>query len=239
MVASNTVELDDAALNELLQDVTQLFDKNQKFVNPSAQEWSAPSEMGSLETQAPIKGTFYNSGDFSLSPGDARHRSGHPAVDMRAAAGTPVYPMAPGVVYNVGTNPKGGNVVNIQHANDLRTYYAHLGSVKVHKGDKVDNNTIIGTVGDTGSAKGTFPHLHLQVWQNGQIQNPAKYFTMPAYSKLDQSKEKWWTSPNAKNEAASFSMKQHLDERRIAFERDVDKLYKIATAYHDLAIKAL
>lgn len=232
-------ELGDNEISQLLQDVTELFGKNQKFVNPSEQEWSAPSEPGSLEIQAPIKGTFYNSGNFSMSATDARHPNGHMGVDMRAPAGTPIFPMAPGVVTNVGTNPKGGNTVNIQHASGLRTYYAHMASVRVHKGDRVDNNTVIGTVGTSGDAKNTWPHLHLQVWKNDQIQNPARYFSMPAYSAVDHSKEKWWASQDAKSEAASFNMKQHLADRRLAFERDVDKLHKIATAYYKLAIKAL
>lgn len=240
MVASNNnIELDDGGLAELLQDVTQLFGQNQKFVNNTEQEWDTAAKLSPSEIQAPIKGTFYNSGNFSFTATDPRHPTGHMGVDMRASAGTPIYPMAPGVVSNVGTNPKGGNVVNIQHANGLRTYYAHMASVRVHKGDKVDNDTIIGTVGNSGDAKVTFPHLHLQVWQNDQIQNPARYFSMPPYSNVDKSKETWWASPDAKNEASSFSMKQHLADRRIAFERDVDKLHKIATAYYELAIKAL
>lgn len=230
-------ELDDGSLEQLIQEVSQLFDGNQKFVNPAERRQDAPNEAASLEIQAPIKGTFYNSGNFSMSATDPRHPTGHLGVDMRTAAGTEVYPMAPGVVSNVGTNPKGGNVINIRHANGLRTYYAHLGSIRVHKGDKVNNNTIIGTVGNTGDAKGTWPHLHFQVWQNGQIQNPARYFAVPAYTNVDKSKESWWASPNAKNEAASFNMKRHLADRRVAFQKDVKTLHRIATAYHKLSIK--
>lgn len=222
----------DEDLSALLQEITQLFGKNQKFVNPSPQELN---EESSSEIQAPIKGTFYNSGNFSMSATDPRHPTGHMGVDMRAPAGTPIYPMAPGVISNVASSPKGGNVVNIQHANGIRTYYAHMGTVQVHKGDKVDNNTIIGSVGDSGNAKGTFPHLHFQVWQNDQIQNPNRYFSIPPFTQLDKSKESWWASPNAKNEAASFNMKQHLANRRAQFYQDVDKLHKIATTYYELS----
>jgi murein DD-endopeptidase MepM/ murein hydrolase activator NlpD len=235
---------DDSSLQQLLQETTELFGGKQKFVNPRSPETptSTPSLntafekiMGGGNIQSPIKGTFYNSGTFSLQPTDKRHPKGHMGVDMRAAAGTPIYPLTPGVVTNVGTDPVGGNVVNIQHANGLRTYYAHCGTVKVHKGDKVDNDTVIATVGDTGNAKGTVPHLHFQVWQDGQIQNPEKYFTMPKYTNYDTKKEKWWLSDDAKQDATSFSMKQHVSDNRVAFSKDVQKLVKIAEAYYKLS----
>jgi len=155
-------------------------------------------------------------------------------VDMRAPAGTPIYPMAPGIVTSVGTNPAGGNTVNVEHANGLRTYYAHCASVRVHKGDKVDNDTIIATVGDTGNAKGTVPHLHFQVWENGQIQNPEKYFKMPRYTNYDTKKERFWLNEEAKQEASAFNMKQHIANNRVAFSKDVQKLVKYAEAYYEL-----
>jgi murein DD-endopeptidase MepM/ murein hydrolase activator NlpD len=236
--------VNDASLEQLLQQTTELFGGKQKYVNPrtpEAAEWgsinykpSTPS-MSSGGIQAPIKDTFYNSGTFSFQPTDPRHPNGHMGVDMRAPAGTAIYPLTAGVVTFVGTDPKGGNVVNVQHANGLRTYYAHCSTVKVHKGDKVDNDTIIATVGDSGNAKGTVPHLHFQVWENGQIQNPEKYFTMPRYTNYDTKKEKFWLSDDAKQETKYFSMKDHVTSNRVAFSKDVQKLVKIAEAYHKLA----
>jgi hypothetical protein len=161
-------------------------------------------------------------------------------VDMRCQAGTPVYPLAPGVVTNVGTDPAGGNVVNVQHANGIRTYYAHLSAARVQKGDKVDANTVIGLVGETGNAKGTVPHLHFQVWQDGQIQDPAHYFEVPAYTNVSPSERIGdWASEGAKQEAEAFNMQEHVARgRRLAFSRDVDTLVKAAIIYHGLTKKA-
>ncbi len=136
---------------------------------------------GSLH-QPPIKTGWRTSGVFDSVAVRPNGRKGHFGVDMRAPEGTPIYPFMPGVVTNVGTDPIGGNVINIQHDDGFRTYYAHLSGFNVNNGDKVDNNTAIGSVGNTGNAVHTFPHLHFQVWKNNQIQNPANFFTVPPYT---------------------------------------------------------
>src|SRR5574338_1395045 len=185
--------------------------------------------------QAPIKGTWYNSGGFDAS-GALRPngRRGHGGVDMRAQIGTPIYPMAAGVVTNVGTDPLGGNVVNVKHANNVTTYYAHCSTVKVQKGDKVDKNTVIATVGMTGNAVNTVPHCHFQVWKNGQLTDPAKFFSIPPYTNLsaEEKKKGFWLSDEAKQEAQAFNMKDHLAQAgktRVASKSD--QLLKIAFEY--------
>lgn len=187
---------------------------------------------------APIHGDWHSSGGFDLTARRPNGRVGHQGVDMRAPAGTPIYPLADGTVTSVGTDPIGGNVVNIQHANGVRTYYAHLSTVRAQKGDKVTTNTVIGTVGNTGNASHTFPHLHFQVWQNNQIQDPAKYFNVPRYTNLspEEKRQGPWLSERAKQEAAAFNMKQHVSSRR-AFSSDVDQILKIAFEYARIAKK--
>lgn len=161
------------------------------------------------EYQPPIKSDWKVSGTFSLSPTDARHPKGHLGIDMRAPGGTFIYSFAPGIVTHVGTDNKGGYVVKIDHKNGIKTYYAHCGTVMVHDRDEVDNNTPIATVGDSGNAKGTFPHLHFQVSKDGVVQDPAKYFTVPKYTAPNKD-EKSWISQDAKQEASNFNMSKHL-----------------------------
>lgn len=226
------ISRDDFNLDKLLQETIDLFGSKQKRINPVV---PTSQKRNPQSIQSPIKGSWLSSGGFSLQSTDKRHPNGHMGVDMRAPAGTPIYSMAPGVVTGVGESALGGNTINIQHANGLRTYYAHCSTVKVQKGDRVDNNTIIATVGDSGNAKGTVPHLHFQVWKDNQIQDPASFFSVPKYVPYDAKKEKFWLSDEAKQEAAAFNMKSHTTNRRMAFSKGVQKLIKIAETYYNLS----
>jgi hypothetical protein len=95
----------------------------------------------------------------------------------------------------------------------------------------VNLNTVIGTVGASGNAKGTWPHVHLQVWSNNQLQDPAKYFAVPKYTPANASEQQWLT-PNAKREADAFNIKRHLASRRASFHRQVEELHKLAERYY-------
>lgn len=101
------------------------------------------------------------------------HPTGHQGVDIRARKGAPVYPIGPGVVTKAGSSGIGGNTVTVSHENGkVVSYYAHLDQISVSQGQEVDKNTEIGTVGNTGNAKYTAPHLHYQVSVNGSIIDP-------------------------------------------------------------------
>ncbi len=106
------------------------------------------------------------------------HPTGHLGIDYQAPRGTPVYAIGPGTVVNTSTeatNPKGGNSVSIKHDNDtLVSYYAHLDSVRTTVGQKVDSNSTIGTIGDSGNAKTfkTSTHLHFQTKLDGKDVDP-------------------------------------------------------------------
>jgi len=223
-------------ISEVLMYLRNLLQRGfgQKSTAPNTPLSRSNTSVAPLTFQSPIKGSWKNSGDYS--PGvatDPRHPKGHNGIDMRAPGGTAVYPMAPGVVTNVGADPKGGNIVNIDHGGGVKTYSAHLGTVNVHKGDNVDINTVIGTVGDSGNAKGTWPHVHFQVWQNGKLQNPGNFFSVPKYTKVDKTEKMWL--PGAKDQAIAWSMKDHKQPQRVAFSRDVVVLNKIASEFYKLA----
>ena len=225
-------------ISGLIEQVKGLFGGGTRVVAPQAPTTTRPqskviSSPGAYT--APIHGTWHSSGGFTYTP-NASHPTGHMGVDMRCAAGTEVHPLTSGIVTNVGTDPKGGNVVNVKHPNNITTYYAHLSTAKVHKGDKVDVNTVLGTVGNTGNAAHTFPHCHFQVWQDGQIQDPARYFAVPQYTDLSaDEKANPWVSEQAKQEAQAFNMRDHVSARRVAFSNDINVLVKTADIFCKIA----
>lgn len=101
-----------------------------------------------------------------------RHPNGHNGVDLKAPDGSPIYPIASGEVVAVGESPKGGNYVKTSHEDGIViVYYAHLKTINVNIGDKVTKNSIIGTMGDSGNAKGN-SHLHYEISINGKKVDP-------------------------------------------------------------------
>jgi murein DD-endopeptidase MepM/ murein hydrolase activator NlpD len=95
----------------------------------------------------------------------------HAGVDIAAAYGREVPSAGAGRVVFSGAQGGYGNTVVVEHPGGIRTRYAHLSSVQVDVGVRVDAGTVVGRVGSTGRSTG--PHLHFEVLQDGQPVNPA------------------------------------------------------------------
>ncbi len=96
----------------------------------------------------------------------------HEGTDYAAGYGTPVRATADGVVLQAGWNGGYGNLVELRHANGIRTRYGHLSryATGLHVGQRVAQQQVIGYVGATGLATG--PHLHYEFLVNGRPTNP-------------------------------------------------------------------
>lgn len=195
-------------LNEFINFVSNK--SKEGIIKKPIYEKTVPAKSFNIKYQSPIKGVYWNLGMFA--PGvnlNKRHSKGHNGVDLRAPGGTSVYPISEGVVSRVGSDNKGGNIIWISYPNGIQTYYAHMGTISVQNGDRVDKNTIVGTVGDSGNAIGTAPHIHVEVHDNGQIKNPAMYFNVGQY-KLPDKNENLWLSNKDKQIARNFNISKHL-----------------------------
>ena len=83
-----------------------------------------------------------------------------------------------------------GNYVLIKHPNGMYSRYAHLKEVRVSKGQKVDENTLIGIMGDTGNAYGKHLHYEVQTGYSSDTRiNPEPYLTKPIYEEPANPKE--------------------------------------------------
>src|SRR5256712_1611673 len=98
----------------------------------------------------------------------------HEGTDYAAGYGTPVRSTADGVVMIAGRNGGYGNLIEIRHANGIRTRYGHLSKFAkgLHVGERVRQEQVIGYVGATGLATG--PHLHYEFLVNGRPTNPQR-----------------------------------------------------------------
>lgn len=97
----------------------------------------------------------------------------HEGIDFAAMPGTPIHAAGGGVVVLATNHPIWGNVVEIDHGNQLMTRYAHASRLTVAAGDLVKRGQKIAEVGSTGRSTG--PHLHFEIHQRGVAQNPSKF----------------------------------------------------------------
>ena len=97
----------------------------------------------------------------------------HAGLDIREEPGTPVRATAGGKVVSAGWSGGYGNMVEIEHENDLATRYGHLSMITVAEGQYVSPGTILGRVGSTGRSTG--PHLHYEVRIDGEAVDPGRF----------------------------------------------------------------
>ncbi|MEM6733752.1 MAG: peptidoglycan DD-metalloendopeptidase family protein [Myxococcota bacterium] len=97
----------------------------------------------------------------------------HGGLDFAARAGTRVQTVAPGSVVFADWMRGFGQLVIVDHGQSYHSLYAHLGNVNVQVGDRLDMRDPIGTVGDTGSLRGTL--LYFEIRQNGLGVDPGEW----------------------------------------------------------------
>ncbi|MCK8489084.1 M23 family metallopeptidase [Paenibacillus sp. MBLB2552] len=78
-----------------------------------------------------------------------------------------------GKVTRVEEVPLLGYVVEITHANNLKTVYESLGEVKVKKDAEVKQGDTIGSAGRNEMEKDLDNHVHFTIYENGELVNPA------------------------------------------------------------------
>lgn len=97
----------------------------------------------------------------------------HEGVDFMAEPGTPIFASAGGVVVYADTHAQYGNMVEIDHGNDIVTRYAHASKLLVKAGQVVRRGDKVAEVGSTGRSTGN--HLHFEVRYKGSAQNPVRF----------------------------------------------------------------
>lgn len=112
----------------------------------------------------PVKGATssdWNHNTFWHAPWGA---SGvHKGIDIFGKKGTPVTASVSGVVVFAGLFGNGGKAVAILGPKWRIHYFSHLDSVAVAPGDVVGINSVIGSLGDSGNARGKPPHVHYSI----------------------------------------------------------------------------
>ncbi|MER9326561.1 M23 family metallopeptidase [Mesorhizobium sp. M0488] len=113
----------------------------------------------------------------------------HKGVDWAAPVGTPIAAAFDGEITFQGDGGGYGNLLKIAHANGRETRYAHMQKFAIASGvgTKVKAGDIVGYIGTTGLSTG--PHLHFELYQNGEAIDPLGTVTAAAVATNDTAVE--------------------------------------------------
>jgi murein DD-endopeptidase MepM/ murein hydrolase activator NlpD len=138
-----------------------------------AQLFEQAVKKKAMPTMMPVSSP-YNASSFGyrIDPFTGQQAM-HEGIDFITDVGTPVVAAAGGVVQFAGFHPQYGNMIDLDHGNDLVTRYAHLSKVLVKEGDVLQRGRRIAESGTTGRSTG--PHLHFEVRFRGAAQNPMRF----------------------------------------------------------------
>lgn len=103
-------------------------------------------------------------------------KEGHFGIDIIAPEDDPVKAILDGTVIVAAFTSEDGNIIQIQHANNIVSVYKHNSAILRRQGDQVRAGESIAFIGDSGDhSEG--PHLHFEIWESGVPVNPAEYIS--------------------------------------------------------------
>ncbi len=123
------------------------------------------SNISTLQFFPPVRGVVSNA---------FNSKEQHYGIDIVTQPLSPVCATLSGTIIYKGWTLEGGNVIQIQHSDNVITVYKHNAELLKNQGDYVLVGEPIGVVGNTGEYS-TGPHLHFEIWYNGIPVNPADY----------------------------------------------------------------
>lgn len=129
------------------------------------QQTNKKANISTIQFFPPVKGVVSNV---------FRANEQHFGIDIVTKPETFVCAALSGTVIYKGWTLEGGNVIQIQHDNNLITVYKHNASILKNQGDYVLVGEPIAVVGNSGEYS-TGPHLHFEIWHDGVPINPGNY----------------------------------------------------------------
>ena len=168
---------------------TDSFKDNPLLSGSFAQETAANKELRSVLEALPHKMPLQDyavTSEFGIRAHPITNKpSLHAGIDLKATNGDDtVRSVKPGKVIVAGYHGSMGNTVLIRHDRGVETLYGHLDRILVKEGDKVEDGSPIGTVGNTGQSTGK--HLHFEVMIGSYQVDPKKVVQTAQYVRQNQ-----------------------------------------------------
>ena len=123
------------------------------------------AELGIPQLISPIEGIITSGFDKVTN---------HFAVDIAAASNTPVKTCYEGTVIFADWTSETGNIIIVQHENNLLSAYKHNSALLKEVGEFVRSGEAIAIIGNSGE-NSTGPHLHFELWFEGAPIDPQDF----------------------------------------------------------------
>lgn len=127
--------------------------------------YSSNSRVSTPYFIPPVKGVVTN----AYNP-----RINHYGIDLVAAPNEVVLAIANGTIVLSNWTLETGYTLTVQHENSFISVYKHNSKLLKRQGDRVEAGEAIAIIGNSGELT-TGPHLHFELWQNGNAVDPAKF----------------------------------------------------------------
>lgn len=147
---------------------------NTSFINSDNNIEFVPIEL-SIPVSNPLKKGIVTSKFGKRNDPISGEEKFHYGLDICAEYGTPIYAVMPGIVEKAENSPSFGNVLILNHGNNIKTLYAHCKELKVNIGDKIKRGQNIASMGNTGNYS-TGTHLHVEFIINDKKYDPEPFF---------------------------------------------------------------
>ncbi len=155
---NNKISKEELELRKLIESESQ-FDLNVEQLSKEHKGVSAFTFF------SPIKGNITEHFDKSRQ---------HFGIDIAAKKNENIKAVLEGTVVLSSFTPETGNVIAIQHRDNMLSFYKHCSALLKKAGSFVRAGEVIAVVGNTGEYT-TGPHLHFELWMNGSAVNPEEF----------------------------------------------------------------
>lgn len=155
---NNKISKEELELRKLIESESQ-FDLNVEQLSKEHKGVSAFTFF------SPIKGNITEHFD---------KRRQHFGIDIAAKKNENIKAVLEGTVVLSSFTPETGNVIAIQHRDNMLSFYKHCSALLKKAGSFVRAGEVIAVVGNTGEYT-TGPHLHFELWMNGSAVNPEEF----------------------------------------------------------------
>jgi murein DD-endopeptidase MepM/ murein hydrolase activator NlpD len=140
------------------------FEKNKGIAGSNVPR-IRPGGLSELVFFTPVSGFITTSFDYAEE---------HYGVDIVTRQDETVKSTLDGTIVFAGFSAADGNVLQIQHSNNLISIYKHCSAFLKNAGERVRSGEAIAVVGNSGE-NSNGPHLHFELWFNGSPINPQEF----------------------------------------------------------------